>query len=76
MDTLYDVLNNVGRVPERPISANMRMPTSGICKIKDVGDVLAGRVEQGLMKFGEVIFLPTYTSSNDRFGKIFTVEML
>ena len=76
VDTLYDVLNNVCRVPECPISANMRMPTSGICKIKGVGDVLAGRVEQGLMKPGEVIFLPTYTSSNDRFGKIFTVEML
>ena len=76
VDKLYDVLNNVCRVPERPISANMRIPISGIYKMKGVGDVLAGRVKQGLMKPGEVIFLPTYNSSNDRFGKIFTVEML
>ena len=38
---------------ERPISANMRIPISGIYKMKGVGDVLAGRVKQGLMKLGE-----------------------
>merc|ERR1711933_47920 len=60
--TLYDVLNNLCRVPERPISAPMRMPISGIYKIKGVGDVLAGRVEQGVVKPGEeVVFLPTHT---------------
>merc|ERR1711878_193411 len=36
MDTLYDVLDKLCRVPERPISAPMRMPTSGIYKIKEV----------------------------------------
>merc|ERR1719413_115438 len=62
--TLYDVLNNLCRVPERPISAPMRMPISGIYKIKGVGDVLAGRVEQGVVKPGEeVVFLPTHTAS-------------
>merc|ERR1712100_77835 len=41
-----------------------------------VGDVLAGRVEQGVVKPGEeVIFLPTHTSSNPCTGKVFTVEM-
>ena len=50
VDTLYDFFNNVCRVLERPISANMRMPISGIYKIKGVGNVLAGRVEQGLVK--------------------------
>merc|ERR1712031_9640 len=65
VDCLYDVLDKVCRVPERPISAPMRMPISGIYKIKGVGDVLAGRVEQGVVKPGEeVIFLPTHTSSN------------
>merc|ERR1711982_80137 len=40
------------------------------------GDVLAGRVEQGIVKPGEeVIFLPTHTSSNPCTGKVFTVEM-
>merc|ERR1739847_262285 len=45
-------------------------------KIKGVGDVLAGRVEQGIVKPGEeVVFLPTHTTSNPCTGKVFTVEM-
>merc|ERR1712110_760275 len=75
-DTLYDVLDKLCRVPERPISAPMRMPISGIYKIKGVGDVLAGRVEQGVVKPGEeVVFLPTHTALNPCTGKVFTVEM-
>merc|ERR1712046_411468 len=76
VDTLYDVFDKFFRVPERPSSAPMRMPISGIYKIKGVGDVLAGRVEQGIVKPGEeVIFLPTHTASNPCTGKVFTVEM-
>jgi len=74
--TLFDVLDKFCCVPERPCSAPMRMPISGIYKIKGVGDVLAGRVEQGMVKPGEeVIFLPTHTSANPCVGKVFTVEM-
>merc|ERR1712050_506666 len=44
--------------------------------IKGVGDVLAGRVEQGQVRPGEeVVFLPTHTASNPCTGKVFTVEM-
>ena len=44
--------------------------------IKGVGDVLAGRVEQGAVKPGEeVVFIPTHTVSNPCNGKVFTVEM-
>merc|ERR1712124_153392 len=76
VDTLYDVFNNFFRVLERPSSAPMRMPISGIHKIKGVGDVLTGRVEQGIVKPGEdVVFLPTNTSANPCKGKVFTVEM-
>ncbi|CAK0883584.1 unnamed protein product, partial [Prorocentrum cordatum] len=76
VDTVYDVLDVMCRVPERPTSAPMRMPISGIYKIKGVGDVLAGRVEQGVVKPGEeVVFLPTHTASNPCTGKVFTVEM-
>merc|ERR1719324_130216 len=76
VDTVYDVLDKVCRIPERPKSAPMRMPISGIYKIKGVGDALAGRVEQGTVKPGEeVVFLPTHTSSNACTGKVFTVEM-
>merc|ERR1712054_26477 len=75
-DTIYDVFDKFFRVPERPSSAPMRMPISGIYKIKGVGDVLAGRVEQGIVKPGEeVVFLPTHTASNPCTGKVFTVEM-
>merc|ERR1712054_43375 len=76
VDTLYDCFDALFRVPERPSSAPMRMPISGIYKIKGVGDVLAGRVEQGIVKPGEdVIFLPTHTVSNPCTGKVFSVEM-
>merc|ERR1719181_1810977 len=76
VDTLYDVFDKFFRVPERPSSAPMRMPISGIYKIKGVGDVLAGRVEQGIVKPGEeVVFMPTHTPSNSCVGKVFTVEM-
>jgi elongation factor 1-alpha len=52
------------------------VPISGAYKIKGVGDVLAGRVEQGIVKPGdEVIFLPTHTTANPCVGKVFTVEM-
>jgi elongation factor 1-alpha len=54
----------------------MRTPISGVYKIKGVGDVLTGRVEQGAVKPGdEVVFLPTHTAANACTGKIFTVEM-
>jgi len=54
----------------------MRTPISGIYKIKGIGDVLTGRVEQGIVRPGdEVIFLPTHSSALPCPGKIFTVEM-
>merc|ERR1719361_809572 len=76
VDTLYDCFNNMCRVPEPPTDAPMRLPISGIYKIKGVGDVLAGRVEQGIVKPGEeVLFLPTNTAGTPCQGKVFTVEM-
>ena len=63
-------------VPERKTGVAMRLPISGVYKIKGVGDVLAGRVEQGEVKPNdEVIFLPTHTAANPCTGKVFTVEM-
>merc|ERR1719377_182060 len=76
IDTVYDVLNNMARPPQRDTDGAMRLPISGIYKIKGVGDVLAGRVEQGIVKPNEeVVFLPTHTSANPCVGKVFTVEM-
>lgn len=64
-------LNDMCIVPERKVDAPMRVPISGAYKIKGVGDVLAGRVEQGVVKPGdEVIFLPTHTTANPCVGKV------
>jgi len=76
IDTLYDFLNNMCSPPGRNETAPMRMPVSGIYKIKGVGDVLAGRVEQGIVKPNEeVVFMPTHTAANACAGKVFTIEM-
>jgi len=76
IDTLLIALNDMVEIPERKTDAPLRVPISGAYKIKGVGDVLAGRVEQGVVKPGdEVIFLPTHTTANPCVGKVFTVEM-
>jgi len=76
IDTLLDALEKMVRIPKRPEGQVMRTPISGVFKIKGVGDVLTGRVEQGAVKPGdEVIFLPTHTASTACAGKVFTVEM-
>merc|ERR1712216_492666 len=76
IDTLYDALNNMVQLPNRNSDGLTRMPVSGVYKIKGVGDVITGRVEQGSVSPGaEVNFLPTHTSSNACSGKVFTVEM-
>jgi elongation factor 1-alpha len=74
--TLKQALEEMVAIPERSSSAIMRTPISGIYKIKGIGDVLTGRVEQGTVKPGEeVVFLPTHTSSTPCQGKVFSVEM-
>jgi elongation factor 1-alpha len=76
VDTLLSALNDMVEPPVRDDSKVMRCPVSGVYKIKGVGDVITGRVEQGVVKPGEEVkFLPTHTTSNDCKGKIFTVEM-
>eukprot|EP00172_Hildenbrandia_rubra_P004551 Plantae.Rhodophyta-Hildenbrandia_rubra.ctg940.p2 GENE.Plantae.Rhodophyta-Hildenbrandia_rubra.ctg940~~Plantae.Rhodophyta-Hildenbrandia_rubra.ctg940.p2 ORF type:complete len:467 (+),score=92.31 Plantae.Rhodophyta-Hildenbrandia_rubra.ctg940:2450-3850(+) len=76
IDTLADALEKLVKLPARPTGKKLRMPVSGVYKIKGVGDVITGRVEQGTVKPGdEVTFLPTHTSSTPCEGKIFSVEM-
>jgi elongation factor 1-alpha len=76
IDCLKDALNDMVTEPDRNTTSPMRLPLSGIYKIKGVGDVLAGRVEQGIVKPNEdVIFMPTHTTSTPCTGKVFTVEM-
>merc|ERR1712230_212565 len=74
--TVKQCLNDMAQPPKRETDKPMRCPISGIYKIKGVGDVLAGRVEQGLVNPGEdVIFMPTHTTGTPCEGKVFTVEM-
>jgi elongation factor 1-alpha len=73
---LLDALDKLVTIPKRDTTKKMRMPVSGVYKIKGVGDVITGRVEQGAVKPGqEVLFVPTNTLSKKCGGKVFTVEM-
>jgi len=75
-DTLLDCLNDVCRPPARDLDKPMRMPVSGVYKIKGVGDVIAGRIEQGLVETTkEVVFLPSHTTGTPCTGKVFSIEM-
>merc|ERR1711908_33343 len=75
--TLKDALNDFVQEAKRDDDKPMRLPVSGVYKIKGVGDVLTGRIEQGAVKPGEeVLFLPTHTASTACPGKIFTVKNL
>jgi len=76
VDTLLDALEKMVTIPPRPTDKPMRTPISGVYKIRGVGDVLTGRVEQGQVRPGdEVVFLPTHTPSTACDGKVFSVEM-
>jgi elongation factor 1-alpha len=76
VDTLLECLNDFVQPPERDFTKKMRMPVSGVYKIKGIGDVITGRVEQGAVAPGqEVKFLPTHTKALPCTGKVFTVEM-
>jgi elongation factor 1-alpha len=74
--TLLDCFNDMVQPPKRDNTKAMRTPVSGVYKIKGVGDVITGRVEQGEVKPNDQVkFLPTHSASTKCTGKIFTVEM-
>jgi len=69
--TLLDALDKIVKCPKRPTKKPMRMPVSGVYKIKGVGDVITGRIEQGTLKPNlQVKFAPTNVV-----GKAFSIEM-
>ena len=69
--TIVDALDKMARPPKRRPDAAVRMPVSNLYKIRGVGDVIAGRIEQGTVEVGaEVVFLPTNVE-----GKVFSIEM-
>jgi len=69
--TLLDALNDVVSCPKRPKKKPFRMPVSGVYKIKGVGDVITGRIEQGQLTPNTMVqFAPTGVD-----GKAFSIEM-
>jgi len=69
--TLIDALEKFVQVPERPKDVPVRIPVSGVYKIKGVGDVITGRIEQGTIKPKDNIgFTPTGVK-----GTVFSIEM-
>jgi len=69
--TLLDALNKVVSCPKRPTKKPLRMPVSGVYKIKGVGNVITGRIEQGTLEpDASVAFAPTSVD-----GKAFSIEM-
>lgn len=76
IEFLKQALNDFVVLPDRKADSAMRMPVSGVYKIKGVGDVITGRVEQGtVLPNEEVRFIPTHTTSMACEGKVFSVEM-
>lgn len=74
--TLLDALNNFVCEPERIVEAPLRIPVSGVYNIKGVGDVVAGRIEQGRIKPNEkIIFVPTHSEKQPCSAKVFSIEM-
>jgi elongation factor 1-alpha len=64
------------KIPPKALDKPFRMPVSDILKIKGVGDVITGRIEQGTIVPGtEVRFIPTDTESTPCIGKVFSIEM-
>jgi elongation factor 1-alpha len=70
--TLYDALEKLVKPPKRNDTGDLRIPINGIYKIKGVGDVITGRVEQGTVNAGDVVRVVPRGIDN---LKVFTIEM-
>ena len=70
--TLYDALERLVRPPKRFPEKAVRIPINGIYKIKGVGDVITGRVEQGTIRAGDIIRVAPRGLNG---LKVFSIEM-
>ena len=70
--TVLDALNNLARPPKRNTEGKVRIPINGIYKIKGVGDVITGRVEQGIIRPNDICGIAPRGLKG---LKIFTIEM-
>jgi len=73
--TLLDCLEKYVVLPERNKALKVRMPVSGVYKIAGVGDVITGRVEQGVINVKDVVnFYPEHNTV-PCVGTVNSVEM-
>ena len=70
--TLYDALEKLARPPVRYPDRDVRIPINGIYKIKGVGDVITGRVEQGTINAGDAVRIAPRGING---LKVFSIEM-
>jgi elongation factor 1-alpha len=70
--TLLDALNDVAKPPKRHIDKPFRLPVSNVLKIKGVGSVITGRIEQGKLTKGDAI---AFAPSGINGCKAFSIEM-
>lgn len=70
--TLYDALEKLVKPPKRFPDRDVRIPINGIYKIKGVGDVITGRVEQGIINAGDTVRIAPRGLDN---LKVFSIEM-
>lgn len=70
--TLVDALNSFIQPPDRPVDRPFRMPVSDIFSIKGAGDIITGRVEQGVLPVGAQVRFTGYPDIDK--AKAFTIE--
>jgi len=78
VSTLAEAFEKVFRVPQREINKELRMPVTGLFKIKGAGDVVTGRIAQGALQAGrDICFVGSSSVQGTRVshGKVFTCEM-
>jgi elongation factor 1-alpha len=70
--TVYDALERMARPPKRNTTGQVRVPINGVYKIKGVGDIITGRVEQGILRKDDVVGI---CPRNITGCKVFSIEM-
>ena len=70
--TLLDALESLAKPPKREVDKKVRIPVNGVYKIKGVGDVITGRIEQGTLNAGDVVGVCPRNISGI---KVFSIEM-
>jgi len=75
VETLLDCLENYVQLPPRTSDKVARMPVSGVYKIQGTGDVITGRIEQGVVNVDDKVnFYPSHSKVKCT-GVVKSVEM-